>query len=593
MPYLTKAQTQKPVENPEKTEVVAPPTRVDKLLNFVKRAYSYYKNNNSLSGVDVTEWIKTHYPNKYEQWLNATKKEKYIIDDMFLSDDRFKELSDELKNSLSMTLYDYGVENGYIKTEAPGEVVAVIKYEDRGYIIKPIQGVNPFEMPKKAIGFVEVMTPFQKAFAKAYKKYIEALERGDENVSDIFEFDGKKYKIELGGEDAKRFWKAVNITDPTFPKKNLDEKKNKKYSKKSTSLHNWFKDEWVRIDTQGNITGDCGTMKSKTRPSRCLPKAKAQSLSKSERAATAKKKKEGGKSGKQFVSNTKKAKVTKEVIGSNNPVFNSFKQRDTLSQDIFDSSNVMNEDVRNRLLEISDMFVKYLEIPLKIKDIRLTGSLSNYNWSQYSDVDLHIIIDFDDVNADNSLVKKLFDAKKSMWNDMYDIKIKGYDVELYVQDIDEVHTASGVYSVKDNEWIEEPSKEEISVDYKKVYDKSNDFSKRIDKLEQSKDDPEVIIGLIDGLKDKIKKFRQSGLESGGEYSYENLVFKALRRLGEIERLVKLKVNLTNKEYSITEKKKKDDRCTRIAKRKYEEWPSAYASGAVVRCRKGKIWKDEK
>jgi hypothetical protein len=253
----------------------------------------------------------------------------------------------------------------------------------------------------------------------------------------------------------------------------------------------------------------------------------------------------------------------------------------------------MNEDVRNRLLEISDMFVKYLEIPLKIKDIRLTGSLSNYNWSQYSDVDLHIIIDFDDVNADNSLVKKLFDAKKSMWNDMYDIKIKGYDVELYVQDIDEVHTASGVYSVKDNEWIEEPSKEEISVDYKKVYDKSNDFSKRIDKLEQSKDDPEVIIGLIDGLKDKIKKFRQSGLESGGEYSYENLVFKALRRLGEIERLVKLKVNLTNKEYSITEKKKKDDRCTRIAKRKYEEWPSAYASGAVVRCRKGKIWKDEK
>jgi hypothetical protein len=79
------------------------------------------------------------------------------------------------------------------------------------------------------------------------------------------------------------------------------------------SLRNWFDEEWVRIDTQGNITGPCGTMKNKKVPSRCLPKAKAQSLSKAERAATARKKKAGGKKGKQFVPNTKKAKVTKEL----------------------------------------------------------------------------------------------------------------------------------------------------------------------------------------------------------------------------------------------------------------------------------------
>jgi sRNA-binding protein len=78
------------------------------------------------------------------------------------------------------------------------------------------------------------------------------------------------------------------------------------------SLRNWFDEEWVRIDTQGNITGPCGTMKNKKVPSRCLPKAKAQSLSKAERAATARKKKKAGKTGKQFVPNTKKAKVTKE-----------------------------------------------------------------------------------------------------------------------------------------------------------------------------------------------------------------------------------------------------------------------------------------
>ena len=78
----------------------------------------------------------------------------------------------------------------------------------------------------------------------------------------------------------------------------------------SGGLDKWFDEKWVRISTSGNITGPCGTMKDQNNPSRCLPKAKAKSLTKAERAATAKKKKEKGKN-KQFVSNTKKAKVKK------------------------------------------------------------------------------------------------------------------------------------------------------------------------------------------------------------------------------------------------------------------------------------------
>jgi hypothetical protein len=83
------------------------------------------------------------------------------------------------------------------------------------------------------------------------------------------------------------------------------------WRKVNEDLRDWHKEEWVRIDTEGNITGECGTMKDKDAPTRCLPKKKAQNMSKSERAATAKKKKEGGKKGKQFVSNTDKAKVSK------------------------------------------------------------------------------------------------------------------------------------------------------------------------------------------------------------------------------------------------------------------------------------------
>jgi len=77
------------------------------------------------------------------------------------------------------------------------------------------------------------------------------------------------------------------------------------------SLKNWFKKEnWVRIDTQGNIAGKCGTMPKGKATQRCLPRAKAQSLTKAQRRATARKKVRGSKKGKQFVKNTKKAKVS-------------------------------------------------------------------------------------------------------------------------------------------------------------------------------------------------------------------------------------------------------------------------------------------
>ena len=76
------------------------------------------------------------------------------------------------------------------------------------------------------------------------------------------------------------------------------------------NLRNWFKKEdWVRIDTQGNIAGKCGTMKKGKATQRCLPRAKANSLTKAQRKATSAKKVRGSKKGKQFVSNTKKAKV--------------------------------------------------------------------------------------------------------------------------------------------------------------------------------------------------------------------------------------------------------------------------------------------
>ena len=378
----------------------------------------------------------------------------------------------------------------------------------------------------------------------------------------------------------------------------LDEKR---YSKSSTSLHKWFSEEdWVRINTQGNITGPCGTMKNKKRPSRCLPRKKAQSLSKSERAATARKKKQGGKSGKQFVSNTKKAKVRKEnmdilfqeFVDSEMKILKSFTFKDSLSSKIFDDSGKMLQEVKDRLSMIAEEFNKFLDFPIAIKDITLTGSLANYNWSEYSDIDLHLIVDFNAFSMNKDIMKKYFDSKKAIWNEKYPIKVKGYDVELYVQDVSEAHTSSGVYSIKNDEWVTEPSKKDMELDITKIREKASQFEKEIDALLRSKQDYSFKMQEIERLKDKLKKFRKSGLDTGGEYSYENLAFKFLRRNGYLEKLANFKEELTTKSLSLKEKAKtkKDDRCTRIAKRKYEEWPSAYASGAVVRCRKGEIWK---
>jgi predicted nucleotidyltransferase len=249
-----------------------------------------------------------------------------------------------------------------------------------------------------------------------------------------------------------------------------------------------------------------------------------------------------------------------EDRGEDEKIVKSFKTKDSLCQLIFNEkgeTHEMKEDIRKRLIEISDEFIDSLGVEFFIHDIVLTGSLANFNWSEYSDVDLHIIIDYDDIKGNDgsesfiNIIKEFFDAKKNIWNEKHNIKIKGFDVELYVQDINEPHISSGVYSVLNNEWIIEPKKETPNIDDRKILDKGEEFGKKIDNLINT-DKKEDIINRIEELRKRIKKFRQSGLESGGEYSYENLTFKLLRRNGYIKKLLDLKNNITDKKLSITQ-----------------------------------------
>jgi predicted nucleotidyltransferase len=367
-------------------------------------------------------------------------------------------------------------------------------------------------------------------------------------------------------------------------------------------LKKWLNQKWVRINTAGTIEGACGTSKRKDNPNRCLPLAKAKSLTKAQRKSTAIKKRKAGSTGKQFVKNTKSAKVTnesvdkllQEYIGNELQVLKSFEFKNELPSDIFVDGKLIPE-IRDNLMNIAQQFIDSFDMTVVIEDIILTGSIANYNWSKYSDIDLHLIVNFDSTKKDKELLERYFYLKKSLWNNTYPIKVKGFDVELYVEDSNEKSKASGQYSVKNDKWIVEPNKLSIEIDYNKIYNKSLQFIKVINDLVNTNSNAKIRIEKIDRLKNKLKNYRKSGLDKDGEYSYENLVYKFLRRSGYLDKLVDLKKDLITKNYSMNESKAKPkrDRCYYRAVKSYGNKTSAYRSLAMAACRKGKIWKKKK
>ena len=139
----------------------------------------------------------------------------------------------------------------------------------------------------------------------------------------------------------------------------------------------------------------------------------------------------------------------------------SFYLQNTLNPKIWHNFKI-DDEIRESLLKIANDYVEHLELEdTEIDDIMLTGSNSNYNWSEYSDFDLHIIFDFEKINEDTTLVKKYLQTASKLWNEEHDLLIKGYEVEVYAQDINEPHVSSGEFSLLNNKWIKKPSKEDF------------------------------------------------------------------------------------------------------------------------------------
>lgn len=242
----------------------------------------------------------------------------------------------------------------------------------------------------------------------------------------------------------------------------------------------------------------------------------------------------------------------KEVVEPDNVDVSSIQMHDTLSPLIWESDEKIKPDIRKILLMNAKRFIEFCDAEnLKFNDIILTGSMANYNYNENSDLDVHVVLDFNQISENKEFVGDFFKMKKQLWAEKLPIQVKGHDVEMYFQDSAEPHHSSGTYSLVKNEWLRKPTKKIVNIDSADVQLKSADLMNAIDDLEDDKSE-ENFLKKHETLKNKIKKYRQTGLDTGGEFSVENLVFKILRNTGYLEKMVSMKNDYLTQELSLNE-----------------------------------------
>lgn len=236
----------------------------------------------------------------------------------------------------------------------------------------------------------------------------------------------------------------------------------------------------------------------------------------------------------------------------------SFEVQDELNPKFWINGKI-NSRVRLKLLDLADEFFDSLSVNwVKPKDIVLTGSIANYNWSRYSDVDVHILVDFNEVWKKKEFVRDYFDSKKELWLQEHDgLKIYGFPVEIYVEDSNEKNPSSGIYSLNKNKWLVEPNDfqdAELNQDF--IKKQSAKLMTEIDEIEEKikteKDNHklEELSSKVKRMFDKLHKQRGESLEKHGEYGVYNIIWKVLRRSGHLDKMWEIINTVYNKINSI-------------------------------------------
>lgn len=239
-----------------------------------------------------------------------------------------------------------------------------------------------------------------------------------------------------------------------------------------------------------------------------------------------------------------------------------FEVHDTLNPKIWSSDNKLLDDVKVKIVEIIDQFVSTCDAPLNIVDAHLVGSNASYNFTKYSDLDVHIISNFDLIDAPKDLLQTLYNAVKAKFNSDYDISIHGIDVELYVEDIRSTTLSNGIYSLYEDRWLKFPKKLN-DVPQVDISDEFNKWKIRIDKILKSENSNSIENAIND-----IYLVRKNSLDTEGEYGKGNQLFKEIRNVGLLDKLKDAYKEARSKELTLEHLQlHEDSRTSLIAKSK--------------------------
>ena len=219
---------------------------------------------------------------------------------------------------------------------------------------------------------------------------------------------------------------------------------------------------------------------------------------------------------------------------------------DTLNSKLW-ANNTLITEVRYKLMAIAMHFAKFLNVPkLNLRDITISGSNAAYGYAESSDLDLHLVVTMPKGRPE---LAELYTAKKNEYNFTHTITVKGIDVELYVQDVQQPHRSAGIYSILNDRWISKPKYQPPTIRDQDVKSKARNYSARINAAMRAND-----LNTARETMSDIRKLRQAGLEQGGEYSVENLAFKLLRARGKIDKFRRFINKLQSAELSLGEQK---------------------------------------
>jgi len=260
------------------------------------------------------------------------------------------------------------------------------------------------------------------------------------------------------------------------------------------------------------------------------------------------------------------------------------KFHDKLNPALWTDKGRLDTEVHDRLMDIAKDFMAYLGLSsLKVEDITISGSNAAYSYTPHSDLDLHLLVDYDKL-PDDEVYKELFNAKKTVYNDNHDIKVRGVPVELYVQDSNQPHHSLGEYSVLKKDWIKMPVKRRANFDQSATRAKYEKLGELIELAIKTRSLNRIIkmpvkrranfdqsatrakyeklgelielaiktrsLNRIDKALDIVRRYRKAGLEKTGEFGPENLAFKAIRKQGLFQKLYDLRNELRSEKLSL-------------------------------------------